>query len=99
MAAYAVIGVCVGALVRNQIPTVVGVLVWMLVVEQIVVPTCPAVGRWMPGGAADAWLQLDRTLDLQGRLLPAALGGLLLAGYAAGAVGLAVRLTLHRDVL
>jgi hypothetical protein len=38
MAAYGVIGVALGALVRNQIAAVGGVLVWMLTVEQIVGP-------------------------------------------------------------
>ncbi len=44
LAAYGVIGVAIGALVRNQIVAVVGVLVWMLAVEQIVVTSLP-VGR------------------------------------------------------
>jgi ABC-2 type transport system permease protein len=99
MAAYAVIGVAVGALVRNQIIAVVGVLVWMLVVEQIVIPAYPLAGRWMPGGATDAWLQLGPALHLDGRLLPAPLGGLLLLIYVAAAVTLAVRVTMKRDVL
>ena len=48
MAAYGVIGVAIGALVPNQIAAVVGVLIWMLAVEQIVIPLFPEVGRWMP---------------------------------------------------
>jgi ABC-2 type transport system permease protein len=99
LTAYAVIGVAVGALLRNQVPTIVGVLVWMLAVEQIVVPAYPLVGRWTPGGAADAWLQLGPALDLHDRLLPAPVGGLILLGYAAAAVSLAVKITLRRDVV
>jgi ABC-2 type transport system permease protein len=99
MAMYAVIGVAIGALVRNQIVAVVGVLVWMLVVEQIIVPTYPVAGRWLPGGATDAWLELGPALNLNGRLLPAPLGGLLLLGYVVIAVTTAVRLSLRRDVL
>ncbi len=98
MAAYAVIGVAVGALVRNQIITVVGVLVWMLVVEQIVIPAYPTAGRWLPAGATDAWLQLGSALNVHG-LLPAQLGGLMLITYTAAAITLAIKLTLHRDVL
>ena len=41
MAAYAVIGVAIGALVTHQIAAVVGVLVWMLAVEQMVIPLYP----------------------------------------------------------
>ena len=44
-AAYGVIGVAVGALVRNQIAAAVGVLIWMLAVERIVISALPAVGR------------------------------------------------------
>lgn len=99
MAAYAVIGVAVGALVRNQIVAVVGVLVWMLVVEQIVIPAYPLVGRWLPGGATDAWVRLGPALGLDGRLLAAPLAGLVLLGYTAVFVTLAAKLTLRRDVL
>jgi ABC-2 type transport system permease protein len=99
MAAYAIIGVAVGALVRNQVVTMVGVLVWMLAVEQIVIPAYPHAGRWMPGGATDAWLQLGPALNLNNRLLPTPLGGLLLLAYTTAAITLAVTLALQRDVL
>ena len=46
MAAYGVIGVAIGALVTNQIAAVVGVLVWMLAIEQMVIPLSP---RWDAG--------------------------------------------------
>lgn len=68
-------------------------------VEQIVIPTYPLVGRWLPAGAADAWLQLGPALDLDGRLPPAPLGGLVLIVYTALAIILARKLTLQRDVL
>src|SRR5450755_1463482 len=99
MAAYSVIGVAVGALVRNQIAAAVGVLVWMLAVEQTVTPSFPAIGRWMPGGATDALLQLGPELGLEGKLLSAPVGGLVLLGYTAAAVTLALLLTPRRDVL
>jgi hypothetical protein len=99
MAAYGVIGVALGALVRNQIAGVVGVLVWMLAVEQIVIPVLPVVGRWMPWGAANSLLQLGPTYGFDGELLSAPMGGLVLVGYAAAAVALALRITPKRDVL
>jgi ABC-2 type transport system permease protein len=99
MATYAIIGVAVGALVRNQIIAAVSVLVWMLAVEQIVIPAYPPAGRWLPGGATDAWLRLGPVLNLDGRLLSAPTGGLVLAVYTAAAITLAVKLTLHRDVV
>lgn len=99
MAAYGLIGVALGALVRNQVAAVVGVLVWLLAVEQIVILSFPAVGRWMPGGASDALLGLGPALDLDGKLLSPAGGGLLLFGYAAAAVVSALAVVPRRDVL
>jgi ABC-2 type transport system permease protein len=99
MAAYGVIGVALGALVRNQIAGVVAVLVWMLAVEQVVIPVLPVVGRWMPWGAASSLLQLGPSWGYDGELLSVPMGGLVLVGYAAAAVALALRITPKRDVL
>ena len=99
MAAYGVIGVALGALVRHQIVGVVGVLVWMLAVEQIVIPVLPAVGRWMPWGAASSLLQLGPSWGFEDELLSAPAGGLVLLGYTAAAVALALFVTPKRDVL
>lgn len=98
MIAYGAIGVAVGALVRNQVAAIVGVLVWMLAVEQIVVPALPEVGRWMPWGAATALLQLGPAYPTDVKLLPAVAGGLVLAGYTTAAVVLALRISPGRDV-
>jgi len=99
MAAYGVIGVAVGALVRNQIAAAVGVLVWMLAVERIVLSAFPAVGRWMPGGATYGLLQLGPTMNADGKLLSTSVGGLVLVGYTVAAVALALVVTPRRDVL
>ena len=99
MAAYGVIGVGVGALVRNQVAAVVGVLVWMTAVEYTVIPTFPAVGRWMPLGATSSLFQQGPSLGLDGDLLSASVAGLVLVGYTAAAVVLALLITPKRDVL
>lgn len=99
LAAYGVIGVAIGALVRNQIAAVVGALVWMLALEQIVIPAFPTIGRWMPGGATNALLQLGPAISADGKLLSASAGGLVLAGYTTTAVILALVLSPRRDVL
>lgn len=99
MAAYGVAGVAIGALVPNQIAAVVGVLIWMLAVEQMVIPQFPEVGRWMPFGAAASLLQLGPSFGFDGVFLSAPVGGLLLAGYTAAAAALALVVTPRRDVL
>ena len=99
MAAYGVIGVAVGALVRNQIAAVVGVLVWMTAVEYTVIPAFRAIGRWMPLGATSALFQLGPSMGLDGKLLSASVAGLVLVGYTAAAVILALLITPKLDVL
>lgn len=44
-------GVAIGALLRNQIVAVVGLLVLMFVVEPIVIALAPSIGRYGPLGA------------------------------------------------
>jgi hypothetical protein len=99
MAAYGVVGVAIGALVPNQIAAVVGVLIWMLAVEQMVIPLLPEVGRWMPFAAASSLMQLAPSYGFDDELLSIPMGGLVLVGYTAAAVVLALRVTPKRDVL
>jgi ABC-2 type transport system permease protein len=99
MAAYGVVGVAVGALIPHQIAAIVGVLIWMLAVEQMVIPLFPEVGRWMPWGAATSVLQLGPSYGFDDVFLSAPMGGLLLAGYTAAATALALVVTPRRDVV
>jgi len=71
----------------------------MLALEQIVIPSFPTVGRWMPGGATNALLQLGPAIGADGKLLPASAGGLVLAEYTTMAVTLALVLSPRKDVL
>jgi len=99
LAATAATGVAVGALVRHQIVAVVGVLVWMTVVEQVVIQALPQFGRWMPEGATMSMLQQGQATGLDGELLPLAAGGLVLLGYTAVAITLAAVVTPRLDIL
>jgi ABC-2 type transport system permease protein len=50
---YALLGVAVGALVRNTVGAVVGALVWVQVVEQLFLANVfPELAKWLPTGAA-----------------------------------------------
>lgn len=95
---YGPIGIAVGALVRNQVAAVVGALAYVFVVEQLLVALLPDVGRWLPGGASAAVLQLGELATTRGDLLPPAGGALLLLAYAVGLSAVAARLTLRRDL-
>jgi ABC-2 type transport system permease protein len=94
-ALWAAIGVGVGAIVRNQVPALVGLCAWILFVEGLLVSdTLEDVGRLTPGAAAAALSGQERAA-----LLPPALALVVLALYAT-VVGLAgARATARRDVV
>jgi hypothetical protein len=82
-ALWAAIGVGVGALVRHQVPTLVGICAWLLFVEGLLAGDGGGlgdIGRLLPGAAASAISGQD-----PGTLLAPALGFILLALYAAAA--------------
>jgi hypothetical protein len=94
---YSVIGVGVGALVRNQVGAVVGSLVYLYVVEPIVsnIGALQGAYKWLPGGAVQAI-----TSDFQAPdLLQPWQGALLLLGYGLLAALLGTVFAVRRDVV
>ena len=51
---WAVIGVGVGAVVRNQVAAILATIVWTSIPEPLLMALVPNVGRFAPGVAADA---------------------------------------------
>ena len=97
-ALFSMIGVGVGALMRNQAAGMVGTIVWLQIVELgPLTGIAPQLFAWTPSGAAFA---LARVQPPSSSLvvLPALAGGLLLAAYALGIALLAVRFTVSRDI-
>jgi ABC-2 type transport system permease protein len=95
-ALWAAIGVGVGALVRHQVPTLVGICAWLLFVEGLLVGDLVGVGdvgRFLPGSAAAAISGQD-----PGTLLASAAGLALLVAYAAAAALVGAFATSRRDV-
>jgi ABC-type transport system involved in multi-copper enzyme maturation permease subunit len=93
---WAAIGVGVGALLRHQVPTVVGICAWLLFIEGLLVGDLVGLGdvfKFLPGSAAAAISgQEPRTL------LAPAVALALLAGYSAAAAVAGEFATSHRDV-
>lgn len=91
-ALWAVVGLGVGAVVRAQVPTVVAMTAWVLFLEGLLVENAPGLGRFAPGalGQALAGLRPDS-------LLAPALGGALLAVYAAASLAAGTLVTTRRD--
>ena len=88
------VGVGVGALVRNQVAALVGVAVWVLVVEGLLMSLlhAPSLGKWLPSAAAAA-------ITSPGGAHLSQLGGtLLLAAYALAFALVGTRLVVRRDI-
>jgi ABC-2 type transport system permease protein len=99
IALHGLIGLAIGALVRNQVVAVTAALVWLTVAEHLLIEALPQVERWTPGGASYGLLQLGPAVTTHGTLVDAPTGGLLLVGYTAAAVAVALVVASRRDVL
>jgi ABC-2 type transport system permease protein len=88
------VGVGVAALVRNQVAALVGVLVWVLLVEGLLMSlvNAPGLGKWLPSAAAAA------LTNPGGAHLSRLAGTLLLAGYALALALVGTRLVVRRDI-
>lgn len=86
-------GVGLGAIIRNQVGAVIGLLAWDFVVNGLLFGLAPSVGRFMPTSAADALMGLKTA-----HLLAPAAGGAVLVGWTLvlGVAGIVV--TIRRDV-
>ncbi len=92
-ALWGAIGVAVGALVRNQVGAIIGVLAWGFVVENLLFGLVPGVGRFGPTHAGDALLGLTTE-----HLLHATAGGLVLVAWAVALSVVGPPLAVRRDV-
>jgi ABC-2 type transport system permease protein len=93
-ALWAVIGLGVATIVRAQVPTVVGLLVWLLFVENLLAGDLPTAHKYVPGGLAQTLAGSARDAVLSSAPLAAAL----LVAYAAGAAVLGAAALSRRDV-
>jgi ABC-2 type transport system permease protein len=92
-ALWGAIGVAVGALVRNQVGAIIGVLAWGFVVENLLFGLVPSVGRFGPSHAADALIGLTTE-----HLLHATVGGLVLVAWTVALSVAGPPLAVRRDV-
>ncbi len=93
---YSILGVALGALIKNQIAAILISLVWVMLIEAIFIALLPNFGKWMPAGAASSMLQA-RALDGAKYLEPVP-GGLLLFAYAVTFGVIATFTTSRKDV-
>jgi ABC-2 type transport system permease protein len=96
-AAFAAIGVAVGALVRSLVGAIAASLAWIALVEGIVGQLIGNFARWLPFNAGQALGQASKPMISQD-LLPRWGGGAVLAIYLVTFAVLAVTTSMRRDV-
>jgi hypothetical protein len=94
-ALYALVGVGVGSLIRNQTAAIAIALVWVMIVEGLVVALLPEVGRWLPGGAVAS---ITGAATADGGMLPMWAGACVLAGYGLAFAAAGSRFVMRRDI-
>lgn len=92
-AAWAALGVGVGALLRNQVVAVVALIVWAMVVENLLRGLVPRIGGYTPVGASAAIVS-----DPGDFVLALAPGATLLLAYVACAIAAGAFVIRRRDV-
>jgi hypothetical protein len=90
-ALWAILGVGVGELIRNQVGTLVGLCAWMFLVESASEGFVPGAAKLMPGGLGLSLAGNDHKTSV-------AVAALLLAGYTAAIAAAGWFTTLRRDV-
>jgi len=89
---FAVLGVALGSMVRNQVLAVAGALTWFAVVEHTLINLVPDLGRWFPAAAGEAVLRAP----IDGLLSPA--GGIaVLVAYGVVVAAAGIRVAATRD--
>ncbi|MBG6064950.1 ABC transporter permease [Micromonospora ureilytica] len=108
MAIYTVLGVGIGALLRNQVAALAVVVGYLYFIELAIlaIPGVSTVYPILPGGATASLTNFGYLTDAMaqqtgqpsGQLLSTPVGALVLAGYALLAATLAVAFPLRRDI-
>jgi ABC-2 type transport system permease protein len=94
-ACFGMIGVALGALIRNTIGAIVAAIAWTLFVEQVILAAVvPGIEKWLPTAAA-----IGLTNAPDARTLAPVTAGLVLTGYAVALLAAASRTTMRRDVI
>lgn len=89
---FAVLGVALGSLLRNQVLAITCALAWLAVIEHTLVNLTPDVARWLPAAAGQAIVRTPLN-----QLLSPLAGAGVLATYAAAIAMASIRIAATRD--
>ena len=94
-AGFALLGVALGALTRNTVGAIVGGLIWIQLIEVSILENAfPALGKWLPVGASQGLTSLHASAQV----LPQGVAAVVLVGWAAALVALAIRISVRREL-
>jgi ABC-2 type transport system permease protein len=89
---FAITGVALGVLIRNQVLAISAALAWIAIIEHTLVTLVPDIGRWLPVAAGQAMVRTD----LEDLLSPLA-GTAVLTAYAVAIAAAGMRVAATRD--
>lgn len=92
-ALWAALGVGLGAVIKNQVFAVIGVITWAFVIDNLLRGLVPDVGRFTPVGASDSL-----TAGFADYLVAPVAGALLLIAYAVAFIAAGALVVARRDV-
>jgi ABC-type transport system involved in multi-copper enzyme maturation permease subunit len=92
-ALWAALGVGLGAVIKNQVFAVIGLIIWAFGIDNLLRELVPDVGRFTPVGASNSI-----PAGFADYLLTPAAGSLLLVAYAVAFVAVGALLVARRDV-
>jgi ABC-2 type transport system permease protein len=92
-AAWAAIGVGLGAVIRNQVLAVIGLIVWAMIIDNLLRTLVPGMGGYTPVGSSAALVA-----DPAEYVLSASAGALVLVAYVLAFVAAGAVLVARRDV-
>jgi hypothetical protein len=92
-------GVCIGALLRNQVVAIIGVLVFAFILEPALMGLAPDVGRYGPtSGAPNAIMGFESDADSDGDYLSAPTGVAVMLAWIGAGFALGAALLRSRDL-
>lgn len=94
-----IIGVAVGALIRNQMLAIVGALVYLFIIDPLLLAFLPEAGKYLPSGLITAMLSIDVTAPIDtSTLLPPLEAVMVLLAYGLVFGAIATATSLRRDI-
>jgi ABC-2 type transport system permease protein len=93
---FGMLGVALGALVRNTVGAIIGAIIWVQLIEvAILQPSVPSLAKWLPTGAGVALTSAGKTTV---GLLSPGLAALVLVVWAGVLTFVSAKISLNREV-